>query len=162
MNPIIIGNITNVKWHYMNKKMFKNTLGHVRETYNSDMDMDMDTNMDTDKYYAYISINNNKLVVRNVFDSNHPKGFNQKNTYFPDELFELGMLRLEDGENKLVEYIQGNEHGRELYFCVEYTLIEGLTPDIINYIIELQITCNQLQQKKSDKKHKKSGCFRWC
>ena len=139
MNPIIIGNITNVKWHYVLKKIY-GTWGHSREIYSDDYDID-DT-MYADKYYAYIyiksinnknnnnninNINNNKLIVRNTFDSNDPKGFDQKNTYFPDEFYESSILQIENRDNKLAEYIQrGYGTGNELYFCVEYTLTKGV------------------------------------
>ena len=90
-----IGNITKVRWHYVNMKYDCMAWGYIRKSFDKDFYItkqhpyletakiiEHNDTMETDKYYVYICINDNKLSVRNLFDSNHKDKFEQKNAYF--------------------------------------------------------------------------------
>lgn len=162
-----IGNITKVRWHYRNCKYVLNAWGHMRISFDKDayiskkypqlddensteldltMCITMDTNMVPTKQYAYIEINKeNRLIIRNLFDSKHKEGFDQKNAYFRDQLYYD--LFLDDTSNLLDMYLKLGNIKREsnncLYFCVEYEAYN-------NYMdMELLLYCSELEQVKS-------------
>jgi len=153
-----IGNITKVKWHYRNAKYGYQAWGHMRETFDDEncyittkqedygyTIRTFDNTMCPDKFYAYVEINkDNKLHIRNLFDSKHEKGFEQKNTYFRDEIYYD--LFLDDTSNLLDAYLAlGNVKRDEnliLHFSVEYEPTTNIDLDLILY-------CSQLEQIKS-------------
>lgn len=129
----------------------------------------IDETMDPDKCYAYIYIDDNgKLAVRNLFNSKHKKRFEQKNTYFEDNLFYD--LFLDDNSNLLDDYLNLGEKTRLdndlLYFCVEYEPKHNLDLDLLLYCGELHHTIKNLRDKIRDfeikndlKTKKKSSIF---
>ena len=153
-----IGNITKVRWHYRNAKYDYQAWGHMRETFDEECyiatkhpEYDsivkrMNDSMSPDKFYAYIEIDKeHKLKVRNLFDSKHEKGFEQKNTYFNDDIYYD--LFLHDTSNLLDSYLALQNVERDnswiLYFCVEYEPITNVDLDLILY-------CSELEQIKYD------------
>lgn len=92
-----IGNITKVRWYYTNFKYGHMAWGHKKDSFDeksyiikpfqhleSSTIAEMDETMDPDKCYAYIYIvKSDKLIIRNLFDSKHEKGFEQKKYIFP-------------------------------------------------------------------------------
>ncbi len=158
-----IGNITKVRWHYSNKKYALNAWGHARETFDENSYITsnheeynytiktFDETMNTDKYYAYIYINkyNNKLLIRNLFNSKHEKGFSQKNTFFADEIYYD--LFLDDTSNLLDAYLElGNETKDNtliLHFCVEYESNTSIDLDLLLYCSELEHIKSNLEDK---------------
>jgi hypothetical protein len=152
-----IGNITNVRWHYRNAKYGYQAWGHMRETFDESCYIitkqedygynirTFDNTMNPDKFYAYVEINKDgKLHIRNLFDSKHEKGFEQKNTYFRDEIYYN--LFLDDTSNLLDAYLQlGNttkDNDWILHFSVEYEPTTNIDLDLIIY-------CSELEQIKS-------------
>jgi hypothetical protein len=102
-NNFILGNISKVRWHTYLSKIAINTYGHMAETYDEENMIEeiietRDSNgnitdtypsvklneiMDIDKNYAMVSIDiEGNILVRNLFDSKHPKGFDQKKYIF--------------------------------------------------------------------------------
>ncbi len=161
---ITIGNITKVRWHYSNKKYGYMAWGHARETFDENSYIitqnphletakiiEMDESMNPDKYYAYIYIDkdNNKLRIRNLFDSKHEKGFSQKNTFFSDKIYYD--LFLDDTSNLLDAYLQlGNEtkdNNWILYFCVEYEPTANIDLDLLIHCSELEHIKSNLEDK---------------
>lgn len=159
-----IGNITKVRWHYSNMKYALNSWGHRRESFDKNFYVskqhphletakiiEMDESMNPDKYYAYIFIDkdNNKLRIRNLFDSKHEKGFSQKNTFFSDEIYYD--LILNDTSNLLDAYLQlGNEtkdNNWILHFCVEYEPTTNIDLDLLLYCSELEHIKFDLENK---------------
>lgn len=121
-----IGNITRVKWHYVNRKIALNTWGHYRETFdvssncndiediveikdkhgninNSYEVRTIGDKMSIDKNYAYVYLEEGKIYIRNLFDSSNSQGFKQKNTFFKDEI--SGRFLLDDTNNLLLNYL---------------------------------------------------------
>lgn len=132
--------------------------GHMRETFDDNCcifkkheDYDsiiaqIDDVMDSDKFYAYIEVDiDNKLHIRNLFDSKHYEGFNQKNTYFSDELYYD--LFLDDRFNLLDKYLALGNISRDdniiLYLCVEYDPNNKIDLDLLLY-------CSKLEQIKTN------------
>jgi hypothetical protein len=160
---ITIGNITKVRWHYVNRKYGYMAWGHMRESFDKNFYIskqhphletaeiiEMDDSMNPDKFYAYIHIDkNNKLLIRNIFDSKNDKGFSQKNTFFEDELYYN--LFLDDTNNLLDDYLKlGNCSRQEddlLYFCVEYEPNNQFDIDLLIYCTELANEKTKLQEK---------------
>ncbi len=157
-----IGNITKVRWHYSNTKYDLNSWGHARETFDEDSYIKtihekynytiktLDDTMNPDKCYAYVQINKDKkLHIRNLFDSKHEKGFSQKNTFFPDEIYYD--LFLDDVSNLFDVYLQlGNEtkdNNWILYFCVEYEPTTNIDLDLLLYCSELEHIKSNLEDK---------------
>lgn len=146
-----IGNITNVRFHYVNMKYALNSWGNARKSFDKEcyiftnhpvydsIDTTIDESLKPDKYYAYIEIDiNNQLSVRNLFDSKHEKGFNQKNTYFSDDIYYD--LFLDDKSNLIDSYLAFENVKRDnnwiLYYCVEYEPTANI--DLILYCSELE------------------------
>lgn len=181
-----IGNITKVRWHYVNHKYGYMAWGHMRESFDKNSYIskqhphletavitEMDTTMNPDKSYAYVCIDNNKLLIRNLFDSKHEKEFSQKNTFFEDELFYD--LFLDDTQNLLDEYLKlGNQSRQDnylLYYCVEYEPNHNLDLDLLLYCGELERTKSELEDKlrlidiqndlKINKKNKSFFSYFW-
>jgi hypothetical protein len=159
-----IGNITKVRWHYALRKHALNSWGHMRETFDDTSIIkkqhpylknaflyELDTSMNYDKCYAYVSIDKDKnnIIVRNIFDNKHEKGFDQKNTYFKDEIFYD--LFLYDTSNLLDEYLNLGELNRLnndlLYFCVEYEPKHEIDFDLLLYCSDLERTKFSLEDK---------------
>lgn len=157
-----IGNITKVKWHCRNVKYAYQAWGHMKETFdenslittkNEEYNITIktfDNTMNPDKFYAYVEINkDNKLHIRNLFDSKHEKGFEQKNTYFSDDIYYD--LFLDDTSNLLDAYLQlGNttkDNNWILRFCVEYEPNHNLDLDLIVYCSELEHIKTILEDK---------------
>jgi hypothetical protein len=153
---ITIGNITKVKWHYRNAKYGYQAWGHMRATFDESCKtittypsgqsvVRIDDLMNPVKFYAYVEINkDNKLHIRNLFDSKHEKGLEQKNAYFRDEIYYD--LFLDDTSNLLDAYLALGNVKRDdnwiLHFCVEYEPTTNIDLDLILY-------CSQLEQIKS-------------
>lgn len=173
-NNFILGNITKVRWHTYLHKVSVNTYGHMAITYDEENMIeetvetkDIDGNitdtypsvkineiMDTNKNYAMVSIDMDaNILIRNLFDSKHPKGFDQKNTYFSDDIADKFMLS--DTNNKILNYLKldNPKHtdikkiGYILYYCVEYELSEGLNLNLFNYCISLERKCNDINNR---------------
>jgi hypothetical protein len=121
----------------------KDSNGNISSTYEYKT---LNKNMNADKNYAMVTVDKDgNMFVRNFFDSKHPKGFDQKNTYFSDKNADKFMLS--DENNVLLNYIKLgypdlttikniDNHGF-LYFCVEYKINDGLNPNLLNYCILL-------------------------
>lgn len=161
-----VGKITKVKWHYRRVKYFRNTYGHVSESYNKDYYTERKNRqwgtkiiepnakysmMNPKKNYAFVSIdmkndnpNKYKFLIRNLFNSNDPKEFKQKNTYNWD-CMETDLF-LDDPNNLIEKYLRlGNESfGKTdvLYVCVEYEIIIKNEKDLSLYCDEL--LCNDI------------------
>lgn len=173
-NNFILGNISKVRWHTYFSKIAINTYGHMAETYDEENMMEeiienRDSNgniteiypliklneiMDIDKNYAMVSIDiEGNILVRNLFDSKHPKGFDQKNTYFADDIADKFMLS--DTNNILLNYVKlDNPEYTDikkidhiLYYCVEYELSEGVNLNFLNYCISLERKYNDINNK---------------
>ena len=165
-----IGNITKVRWHYTNFKYGYMAWGHSMNSFDTNFWITKqhphletatiskaDQTMNPDKCYAYICIDeSNNLIIRNLFDSKHEKGFDQKNTYFQDNLFYD--LFLNDPLNLLDAYLLDaylkiDGHTREdndiIYYCVEYEPCDNLAIDL-----ELLLYCAKLERYKSDNEDK--------
>jgi hypothetical protein len=157
-----IGNITKVKWHYINQKYGYMAWGHARETFDENsyitttheeynyMIKQFDETMNQDKCYAYIEINKDgKLKIRNLFNSKNEKGFSQKNTFFSDTFYYD--LFLDDTSNLLDAYLKlGNEtedNARILHFCVEYEQTMDIDLDFLLYCVELEKINSELHDK---------------
>ena len=172
-NNFIIGNISKVRWHTYLQQISEDNYGHIAETYDDENMVeetievkDSDGNiietypsiklndiMDTNKNYVLVSIDiERNILIRNFFDSKHPKGFDQKNTYFPDDI--AYKFTLSDTNNKLLDYIKLNnpnqidiKNSYILYYCVEYELGEGLNINLLNYCISLERKCNSINNR---------------
>jgi hypothetical protein len=172
-NNFIIGNISKVKWHTYLHQISEENYGHMAETYDEENmveDMvevkDSDGNItDTypsikindimyhDKNYAMVSIDTEKnILIRNFFDSKNPRGFDQKNTYFPDDIAFKFMLS--DINNEVLKYIKLNNPNQTdvkniyiLYYCVEYELDKELNINLLNYCISLERKCNSINNR---------------
>jgi hypothetical protein len=173
-NNFIIGNISKVRWHTYLHQISEDNYGHMAESYDEEnlieeiiKTKDSDGNitdiypsikindtMDIDKNYAMVSIDMERnILVRNFFDSKHPNGFDQKNTYFPDDIAFKFMLS--DTNNKLLNYIKLDRPNQTniknidyiLYYCVEYELYEGLNINLLNYCISLERKCNSINNR---------------
>jgi hypothetical protein len=173
-NNFILGNITKVRWHTYLSKIAINTYGHMAETYDEENMIeemvettDSDGNiidkypsvklneiMDIDKNYAMVSIDiEGNILVRNLFDSKHPNGFEQKNTYFADDIADKFMLS--DINNKILNYVKlyNQKHtdarniGYILYYCVEYQVSEGVNLNLLNYCISIERKCNDVNNR---------------
>lgn len=170
-----IGNITSVKFHYVNYKYALNSWGHMRETFDTNMyivkEMDeqgnitgnitntypvrnFDESMLKDKKYAYVYIEKEKIYIRNLFDSSDSKGFKQKNTYFEDEIY--GRFLLDDTNNMLLSYLNLGydckinslkDRVDPIYYCVEYELLEGVNMDILIYCVKLDNKVKELNDR---------------
>ncbi len=153
-----IGNITKIRWHYSNKKYGYMTWGHARETFDENCYKKeenynirtFDDSMNPEKFYAYVEVNNNyNLHIRNLFDSKHEKGFNQKNTFFRDNIYYD--LFLDDTSNLLDAYLElGNttkDNNWILYLCVEYEPTTNIDLDLLLYCSELERNKTELEDK---------------
>ena len=126
-----IENITRVKWHYVNMKYAPNSWGHSRNTFDENMYIvekmveikdkqgnitntypvrNFDETMLKDKKYAYVYLDEGKIYIRNLFDSSNSQGFEQKNTFFEDEI--SGRFLLDDTNNLLLSYLNLGYEGR--------------------------------------------------
>ena len=168
MNGSVIGNIQKVKWHYRHHGLGRGIHGYACESYTpeemyittkhphlNDVTMTMNDSMDENKNYACVFIENEELVVRNLFVSSDPKGFEQKNTYFKDNC--CGMFILEDPNGLVLEYIKKGrpdvndlkktEYWYELFFCVEYEIKEGFNNGLLDYIVIMNLKYNGLKSR---------------
>jgi hypothetical protein len=172
-NNFIIGNISKVKWHTYLHQISEDNYGHMAETYDEENMVeemvevkDSDGNItDTypsikindimydDKNYAMVSIDTEKnILIRNFLDSKNPRGFDQKNTYFPDDV--AFKFNLSDINNELLKYVKLNNPNQTdlkniyiLYYCVEYELMEGVNINLLNYCISLERKCNSINNR---------------
>lgn len=165
-----IGNITSVKWHYVNYKYALNSWGHMRNTFNETMYIveemveikdeqgnitntypvrSFDENMLKDKKYAYVYLEEGKIYIRNLFDSSNDKGFKQKNTFFEDEI--SGRFLLDDTNNLLLSYLdlgyQNNSNNHILYYCVEYEVYENVDLFGLEYCVKLESEIKSLNER---------------
>lgn len=156
---LLLGNITEVKWHYFSQK-FNFNYCHSRTSFNNksyvlrqhpSLDAkicEIDETMNPEKQYAYVFLDvNHNIVVRNIFNSKHNDGFKQKNTFFEDKIYYD--LFLSDEANLLSQYLSNREQSKTdnnvLYFCVEYE------PNKSNHIdMELLLYCCELEKIKTD------------
>lgn len=169
-----IGNITNVRFHFVNRKYALNSWGHMMESFDKDFYIltkhpvydsivtTTDESMNPDKCYAYIEIDiNNQLSVRNLFDNKHEKGFKQKNTYFSDDIYYD--LFLDDKSNLIDSYLALENVKRDnhwiLYYCVEYEPTANIDLDLILYCSELERinSCLEDQLRSKDKELNKAN-----
>jgi hypothetical protein len=161
MTEIIIGNITKVCWHAVLHE-YQGQYGHLHECYhimkNNKLFDDYNSFansvafgidaclqlscMSSDKLYAIVVMNDkyDKMLVRNLFDSTHAEGFNQKNVFYPDIIDDNYLIT--DKNNLLLNYIQladenttSLENNNILYFAVEYETNTMLNTDLLNYCI---------------------------
>lgn len=165
-DAVTVGKITKVKWHYKRVKYFKNTYGYASESYNKNYYTerknpkwgtkiielnDKYLGMNPKKNYAFVSIdmitnnpNKYKFLIRNLFNSNDPKEFTQKNTYYWDNM--TTDLFLDDPNNLIEKYLRlGNNFlGKTsiLHVCVEYEIIIKNEKDLSLYCDEL--LCNNI------------------
>lgn len=167
-----IGNIISVKWHYVNCKYALNSWGHRRDTFDENMYIvekmveikdkegnitntypvrNFDESMSNDKNYAYVYIEEGKIKIRNLFDSSNSQGFEQKNTFFEDEI--SGRFLLDDTNKMLLSYLNLGYECKinsledrvdPIYYCVEYELLEGVNMDILCYCVELENKVKEL------------------
>lgn len=173
-NNFILGNITKVRWHTCLHKVSINTYGHMAESYDEENlieeiiktkesdenitdiypSIKINDTMDIDKNYAMVSIDmEGNIFVRNFFDSKHPNGFDQKNTYFPDDI--ANKFILSDTNNKLLNYIKLDRPNQRniknidyiLYYCVEYELNVGLNINLLKYYISLERKCIDINNR---------------
>jgi hypothetical protein len=179
MTTYTIGTITKVKWHYCNKKVGYNLWGHTRESYtpdelyittdNSDGKSmyELNDSIDKNKNYAFARITEDgEIIVSNLFNSNDPKGFDQQNTYFPDNY--NGMFNLKDTNNMLLEYMKKYEpniidisHNNYVsYYCIEYDMDNGINNTLLDYIITTHTRISYIEKKNNqlevDKDNQKS------
>jgi hypothetical protein len=173
-NNFIIGNISKVRWHTCLQQISTKTYGHIAESYDEEnlieeiiKTKDSDGNitdiypsikindiMDSNKSYAMVSVDmEGNIFIRNFFDSKHPKRFDQKNTYFADDIANKFMLL--DTNNKLLNYLKLENPNQSditnidyiLYYCVEYELSDGVNIHLLNYCISLERKCNDINNK---------------
>lgn len=172
-NNFIIGNITKVRWHTRLHKISNYNYGHMSETFDENnmiteeiIDLSgvifktnpyrtLNKNMNPYKNYAMVTLDKyGNIFVRNFFDSKHPEGFKQKNSYFQDDIDDKFMMS--DENDVLLNYIKlgypevtaikNIDHGW-LYFCVEYKINDGINPNLLNYCISLEYKYNQLANR---------------
>ena len=148
-----IGVITDVKYHYQHYKIF-GVYGLAQMRLRNSVDPFFKT-MSVDKRYAYVLVDDNKITVRNLFDSKNEQGFGQKNTFNSDE--GTNELELLDTNNKLFDYINTglidkcklNENDIKvkglLHFCVEYELLDGINDFMINMLVEVSKEKNLME-----------------
>jgi len=172
-NNFTIGNITKVRWHIHLHEISEDNYCHMSETYDEENMIEemvevkdsqgnitdtypsikINDIMYNDKNYAMISIDSERnILIRNFFDSKNLLGFDQKNTYFPDDIAYKFMLS--DTNNNLLNYIRLNNPNQKdiktiniLYFCVEYELDKGVNMSLLNYCISLERKCNNINNK---------------
>lgn len=170
-----IGNITRVKWHYVNYKFALNSWGHRRETFDENMYIieemveiknkqgnitntypfrNFDESMLKDKKYAYVYLEEGKIYIRNLFDSSNSEGFKQKNTFFEDEI--SGRFLLDDTNNLLLSYLNLGYDDKitnlekrtdALYFCVEYEVYENVDMFGLEYCVKLESEIKSLNER---------------
>lgn len=172
-NNFILGNIIKVRWHNRLHKISNYNYGHMAETFDENnmiteeiIDLSgvifktnpyrtLNKNMNPDKKYAMVSLDKyGNIFVRNFFDSKHPEGFKQKNSYFQDDIDDKFMMS--DENDVLLNYIKlgypevttikNIDHGC-LYFCVEYKINDGINPNLLNYCISLENKYSQLDNR---------------
>ena len=176
-NNFIIGNITRVRWHACLHKVAQYNYGHMIESYDEgnvivkevieikDSDGNitntypyktLNQNMNPDKNYAIVTLDNyGNIFVRNFFDSKHPEGFEQKNTYYQDDIANKFMMS--DENNILLNYIKlgcpevttikNIDNYGWLYFCIEYKINDGVNPNLLNYCISLENKYSQMEHR---------------
>jgi len=179
-NNFILGNITKVRWHTRLHKISNYNYGHMAETFDEDNMITekiveikdsngnitntypvttLNQNMDQDKNYAMVTLDKyGNIFVRNFFDSKHPEGFGQKNSYFEDDIVDKFMMS--DENDVLLNYIKlgypqvttikNIDHYGWLYFCVEYKINDGLNPNLLNYCILLENKYSQIEHRLKD------------
>jgi hypothetical protein len=176
-NNFILGNIIKVRWHTRLHKISNYNYGHMAETFDEDnmiteeiIDLSgvivntnpyitLNKNMNPDKNYAMITLDKcGNIFVRNFFDSKHPEGFKQKNSYFQDDIADKFMMS--DENNVLLNYIKlgyaevttikNIDNGHWLYFCVEYKINDGINHNLLNYCISLENKYRQLDNRLKD------------
>ena len=181
-NNFIIGNITKVRWHSSLYKISNYNYGHLAESFDEDnmiteeiIDLSgniintnpyitLNKNMNPDKNYAMITLDKcGNIFVRNFFDSKHPQGFKQKNSYFKDDIADKFMMT--DENDALLNYIKlacpevttikNIDNDDWLYFCVEYKINDGINPSLLNYCISLENKYSQLVNRVKDIEEKK-------
>jgi len=171
-----IGNITRVKWHYGNMKYAPNSWGHARNTFDENMYIvekmveikdkegniintypvsTFDESMSNDKKYAYVYLDEGKIYIRNLFDSSNSQGFQQKNTFFKDEI--SGRFLLDDTNNLLLSYLNlgyvdkikslDDKHNHILYYCVEYEVYENVDMFGLEYCVKLESEIKSLNER---------------
>ena len=176
-NNFIIGNITHVRWHTRLHKISNYNYGHMAESFdennmiteeiidlsgniiNTNPYITINKNMNPDKNYAMITLDKcGNIFVRNFFDSKHPEGFKQKNSYFEDDIADK--FTMTDENDVLLNYIKLgypevttikniDNHGW-LYFCVEYKISDGLNTNLLNYCILLEYKYSQIEHRVKD------------
>ena len=168
-NDCIIGNITHVRWHTILFKISQYNYGNralsfdesnfiIRDDENKEY-RNLNRNMNPDKNYAMVTLDKcGNIFIRNLFDSKHPKGFEQKNTYFRDDIADKFIMA--DENDVLLNYIKlaypgvttlkNIDHHDWLYFCVEYKINDGLNLNLLNYFILLGNKYSQLEHRLKD------------
>ena len=184
-NNLIIGNITRVRWHTTLHKISQYNYGHMVETFDENniiitdifeikdsngnitnkypVASAVDKKMSVDKSYAMVTLDKyGNIFVRNLFDSKNPAGFDQKNSYFQDDIADKFMMS--DENDVLLNYIKLgfprvatiknlDNHGL-LYFCVEYKLHDGINPNLLNYCILLENKMLVIEDRLKDVEEK--------
>jgi len=156
MENIVLGVITNVRYHYNNYKYALNSWGFMAESFDQNQYVSkpnddlgdctittLNKTMEPNKNYAYVYIENGNIYVRNLFNSNHVKGFHQKNTYFEDSI--CGKFLLDDPEKLLLTYIQKgikthaslNDECYINHFCVEFDYNQNHNTQLLTFCVEL-------------------------
>jgi hypothetical protein len=179
-NNFILGNISKVLWHTCSYKVSQNNYGHMLESFDEENmiikeiveDKDSSGNitnsypyrtlnkiMASDKNYAMVTLDKyGNIFVRNFFDSKHPEGFSQKNTYFSDDISDKFMMS--DENDVLLNYIKlgcpkvtdikNLDKHYFLYFCIEYKMNDGLNQNLLNYFILLETKMIVMKTRLTD------------
>lgn len=178
-NNFILGNISKVRWHTSSYKVSQNNYSHMLESFDEENmiikeivevkdSSDNITNtytrtlnkmMTSDKNYAMVKVDKyGNIFVRNFFDSKHPEGFSQKNTFFSDDISDKFMMS--DENDVLLNYIKlgypkvtdikNLDKHYFLYFCIEYKMNDGLNKNLLNYFILLDTKMIVMKTRLTD------------
>ena len=179
-NNFSLGNISKVLWHTCSYKVSQYNYGHSLESFDEENmiikeiveDKDSSGNitntypyrtlnktMASDKNYAMVTLDEyGNIFVRNFFDSKHPEGFSQKNTYFSDDISDKFMMS--DENDVLLNYIKlgypkvtdikNLDKHYFLYFCIEYKMNDGLNQNLLNYFILLDTKMIVMKTRLTD------------